>query len=179
MEEPKQEVDNQDLEEKIEEKVEEPSKPITLVSSDGAKVVVDSKSVSRSKLVKQMLTDFPDEPELKISEVTGTTLKSIAEYLEHYRDIEPKELPKPLPSGKLEMSASDWDCEFIKKHDMNAIIDIINGSEFMQVDPLFLLTCAKIACEMWGLTCEQVREKFNIVQDLTEEEIKEFEGYEI
>jgi len=153
--------------------------PVKLKSSDGVEVIVDSKSAEKSKLLSDLIKDFGVEKEIPISEVKGDTLKKIVEYLEHYKETQPKELPKPLTSNKIRDVSDTWDADFIEPLDLNVIIDLINGAEFMNIEPLFLLTCARIACEMKGKTAEEVRKKFNIQCDLTEDEIKEFEDYVI
>ena len=49
----------------------------------------------------------------------------------------------------------------------------------MDIKPLLDLSCAKIASIMKGKTAEEIRQLFNIECDLTEEELKEYEEYQI
>ena len=74
----------------------ESEKTITLKSSDGQSFQIGTKAASRSKLINDILKDYQDESDFPLPEVDGKTLKKIIEYLEHYKDSEPKEIPKPL-----------------------------------------------------------------------------------
>ena len=49
----------------------------------------------------------------------------------------------------------------------------------MSIKPLLDLACAKIAVQMKGRTAQEIRDLFNIENDLTEEELKEYEEYQI
>jgi S-phase kinase-associated protein 1 len=49
----------------------------------------------------------------------------------------------------------------------------------MDIRPLLDLSCAKIASLMKGKTAEEIRAMFNIDCDLSAEELKEYEEYQI
>ena len=49
----------------------------------------------------------------------------------------------------------------------------------MDISSLLDLACAKIASLMKGKTAEEIRAMFNIECDLSEEELKEYEEYQI
>jgi len=49
----------------------------------------------------------------------------------------------------------------------------------MDIKPLLDLSCAKVASIMKGKSSEEIRQIFNIECDLTEEELKEYEEYQI
>ena len=153
-----------------------------LVSNDNKNFEIDSKSIEKSKQISQVLKDFPlksEEKEVKIDQCPGDVLQGIVEYLIHYKDSNPKEIPKPLTSANIADVADQWDCQFLEKHNMKQLLDIMNGAENLQVEELFRLIAARIACEMFGKTYEEIAIKFNILSDLTDEEKQEFEGYQI
>ena len=58
-------------------------------------------------------------------------------------------------------------------------IDLVNAANFLYITELVNLACAKLASEMMNGPKEQVREKFGIKSDMTEEEIKKFEKYKL
>ncbi len=155
------------------------SKPLILTSSDGIKVTIDEKSASRSVVIKGLLQDFQDERDIPMTDVRSDVLKKIVEYLIHYRDSEPREIPKPLPTANLQEVTDDWDVSFINGIDLDSTFDLINAANFMDIKPLLDLCCAKVACVMKGKTAEEIRNMFNIECDLTEEELKEYEEYQI
>ena len=112
-------------------------------------------------------------------DVKGDVLKKVVEYLSHWSSNEPKEIPRPLPSNNLKEAADEWDAEFIDSVDLDTVFDIINTANYMDIKPLLDLSCAKVASIMKGKSSEEIRQIFNIECDLTEEELKEYEEYQI
>jgi S-phase kinase-associated protein 1 len=155
------------------------SKTIVLTSSDGIKVTIEEKSAERSNLLKGLIQDYSEDSEIPMPDIRGDVLKKVVEYLSHYRESEPKEIPKPLPSANLLDVTDDWDVTFINSVDLDTTFDIINAANYMDIKPLLDLSCAKIASLMKGKTAEEIRTMFNIECDLTEEELKEYEEYQI
>ena len=101
------------------------SKVITLTSSDGVKVAIDSKSAERSQLLKGLLQDYTEEDDVPMTEIRGDILKKCVEFMTHYKDIEPKEIPRPLPSPNLLDVASEWDVNFISGIDLDSVFDLV------------------------------------------------------
>ena len=155
------------------------SKPLTLTSSDGIKVTIDEKSASRSTVVKGLLQDYQEDRDIPMPDVRGDVLKKVVEYLIHYKDSEPREIPKPLPSANLIEVTDEWDVNFINAIDLDTTFDMINAANYMDIKPLLDLSCAKVASVMKNKTAEEIRNMFNIECDLTEEELKEYEEYQI
>ena len=151
---------------------------LNLTSSDGQKITIERKAAERSGIIKDMMQDFEGSTEIPISDVRGDILKKVVEYLSHYADSEPRELPKPLPSAELRDVVDEWDVKFIDINN-DTVFDIINAANFMSIKPLLDLACAKIAVQMKGRTAQEIRDLFNIENDLTEEELKEYEEYQI
>jgi S-phase kinase-associated protein 1 len=155
------------------------SKTLTLISSDGVKILVDSKAAERSNLLKGLIQDYSEDTEIPMHEVRGDVLKKVVEYLAHWVAGEPKEIPRPLPSSNLKEATDEWDADFIESVDLDTVFDIINTANYMDIKPLLDLSCAKVASIMKGKTAEEIRQIFNIECDLTEEELKEYEEYQI
>ncbi len=151
---------------------------LNLISSDGQKIPIDRKSAEKSGIIKDMMQDFESSNEIPISDVRGDILKKVVEYLTHYAEILPRELPKPLPSADLREVTDEWDVNFLDTNN-DTVFDIINAANFMSIKPLLDLACAKIAVQMKGKTAQEIRDLFNIENDLTEEELKEYEEYQI
>jgi S-phase kinase-associated protein 1 len=155
------------------------SKNITLISSDGQKVSIDEKSCGKSNLLKGLIQDYTADTDIPMPDIKGDVLKKVVDYLTHYKDSEPKEIPKPLPSANLLDVTDEWDVTYINTADLDTNFDIINAANYMDIKPLLDLSCAKIASLMKGKTAEEIRTMFNIECDLTEEELKEYEEYQI
>ena len=149
-----------------------------LKSSDGKTFEVNEKILSTSKFFKDLINDYPQpDQEITINQVDGKNIEKIIEYLKHYETEKPKEIPKPLPNNDLKSILSEWDYNFINPLSIADLIDLINAANFLDIGDLVALTAAKLAAEMLTGTIEEVREKFGIKCDMTEEEIAEVDKY--
>lgn len=144
-------------------------KAITLVSSDGEKFQVTEKAARRSQLIKGIIDDYPDDPEVPLHNVKSTILQRIISYLENYRDIEPREIEKPLPSNNFNDCVDAWDFQFIDL-EIELIFEIIFAANYMDIKPLLELASSKIASIIKGKSPEEIRKIFNIQNDFTPEE---------
>ena len=157
----------------------ESEKTITLKSSDNQSFQIGTKAASRSKLINDILKDYQDESDFPLPEVDGKTLKKIIEYLEHYKDSEPKEIPKPLKDSKLENVIEKWDADYILPIPKEECVSIINAANYMDIPSLLQLAYAKIAALMMDLPVEEIQKEFGIENDMTEEEAAEYDKYPI
>ena len=149
---------------------------IVLTSSDDQKIEIDIESAKQSELLLGMIGDN-SKPDLSLPlpDVKSDILKKIVEYLTHYKGVEPKSIPKPLPSSNLSDSIDEWDINFINGIELDNLSDLINGANYMSVNSLLDLACAKIASLIKDKTVEEMRTMFNIKCDLSEEELKKLE----
>ena len=144
-------------------------KNITLISSDGEKVVISSKAVQRSVLVKGIIEDYPDDAEVPLNNVKSNILKKIKEYLDHYENQEPKNIERPLPSQNFQDCVDDWDFKYIDV-EKDLIFELILGANYMDIKPLLELASAKVASIIKGKTTEEIRKTLGIQNDFTPEE---------
>ena len=118
----------------------------------------------------------PDE-DLLVKEVEGKTLSKVIEYLKHYVNEEPKEIPKPLPSADLKPLLSEWDYNYISSFSLEDTVDLVNVANYLDINDLVNLASARIGSEMINCSLEEARIKFGIKGDMTEEEMKEMDKY--
>ena len=145
------------------------SNPVTLVSKEGEKFVTNEKAVERSKLIKNLLQDYPEEAEIPLTEVKTKTLKKIKEYLEYYQDKEPAPIPTPLYSNDFKANGiSEWDISFINI-ETSEVFELLTAANYMDIQSLLDLAAAKIASIIKGITPEEINSKFNL-PELSEEE---------
>lgn len=154
------------------------TKNLTLLSSEQVKINIDSKSAERSSLLKGLIQDYTEDTDIPMPEIKTDILKKCVDYLTHYKDSEPREIPKPLPSPNLLDVTDEWDVNFISI-DLDSVFDLINAANYLDIKQLLDLSCAKIASTMKGKSAEEIRAIFNLENDLTDDEIKEFEEYQI
>ena len=152
-----------------------------LKSEDGQVFEVEESCLLQSKYFKDLINDYYPDPdqEINISQIDGKNLSKIIEYLKHYENEKPKEIPKPLTSSDLKPILSQWDYNFINSMSLEECIDLANAATFLYINGLINLSTAKLASEMMNGPIEQVREKFGIKSDMTEEEMKKFEKYKL
>ena len=156
------------------------SRNLTCLSGDGEKFTIDEKSAQKSGLLKGLFEDYKEDmEETQVSDISAAILKKVFEYLEHYKESDPKEIPRPLPSANMSEVCGEWDVKFLSDLELDSVFDVINAANYLDIKSLLDLSCAKIASEMKGKTAEEIRTKFNIENDLTEEEMKEYEEYQI
>jgi S-phase kinase-associated protein 1 len=144
-------------------------KIITLVSSDGDKFQLSEKAARRSQLIKGIIDDYPDDPEVPLHNVKSQILKLIITYLEYYKDNDPREIERPLPSNNFNECVDSWDYQFIEL-ELDLIFEIILAANYMDIKPLMELASSKVASIIKGKSPEEIRKTFNIQNDFTPEE---------
>ena len=70
---------------------------IVLISSDGKKIEISVNAAKRSFLIKGILDDYPDDEEIPLNNIKSNILNKIKEYLEYYKNLNVKNIKKPLP----------------------------------------------------------------------------------
>ena len=156
---------------------------VKLKSSDGKIFEVPIDILQKSKLFTDINQNDEDEKnEIELKEVDGKNLERIIEYLKHYKDIEPKEIPKPFPERTDDaflrsILNDDWTFDYIQSMTLEEAINLINAANYLQIDGLINILAAKLAHEMCNCDVEEQRRKFGIECDMTEEEIAENDKY--
>jgi len=152
---------------------------IILESIENEKFIIDKKAAKKSQLLKECIEDDEDFKELKFIDINSKYLKLIIEFLEHYKDSEPKLPPVPLKDSNIMQYLDEWSQIFISKLKLEDIICLINASNFMIIDCLQQICCGIIASEMVDRPVEEIQKLFGIEYDMTEEELKEYDNYQI
>ena len=70
----------------------------------------------------------------------------------------------------MENGVDEWDASFIEMEQMDDLIDLIVAANFLDIEGLVHLGCAKIATFIKGQTVEEIREVFGIENDFTPQE---------
>ena len=156
---------------------------VKLKSSDGKIFEVPIDILQKSKLFTDInQNDEDEENEIELKEIDGKNLERIIEYLKHYKDIEPKEIPKPYPERTDDaflrsILNDDWTFDYIQSMTLDEAINLINAANYLQIDGLINILTAKLSHEMYNCDVEEARRKFGIECDMTEEEIAENDKY--
>ena len=156
---------------------------VKLKSSDGKIFEVPFDILQKSKLFTDInQNDEDEENEIELKEIDGKNLERIIEYLKHYKDIEPKEIPKPFPERTDDaflrsILNDDWTFDYIQSMTLEEAVNLINAANYLQIDGLINILTAKLSHEMCNCDVEEQRRKFGIECDMTEEEIAENDKY--
>ena len=156
-------------------------KNVKLKTSDDKIYEVPDTILKKSTLLKELTTDNEGEV-ITLKEVNEECLKRIIEYLYHYKDFEPKEIPKPFPENcdanfLRSILNDEWTFNYLNNLSIDKAIDMINAANYLQIDGLTNLLSAKLAYELSNCSVEEAKQKFQIEGDLTPEEIEEFDKY--
>ena len=151
------------------------------MSSDGKIYEVPDTILQKSNLLKELTTDNEGEV-ITLKEVNEECLKRVIEYLYHYKDFEPKEIPKPFPENcdanfLRSILNDEWTFNFLNNLSVEDTINMVNASNYLQIDGLTNLLIAKLSYELSNCSVEEAKQKFQIEEDLTPEEIEEFDKY--
>mmetsp|Transcript_29350 Transcript_29350/g.68052 ORF Transcript_29350/g.68052 Transcript_29350/m.68052 type:complete len:164 (+) Transcript_29350:31-522(+) len=141
---------------------------VTLVSEDKQQFVVPRTVAMRSTVVKQMLEDIPDSDEpvpLVDRSCKGSILQKVIEYLTKHTEFE--------QNSSTDEEKNSFDKEFVQVED-DVLFNLILAANYLDIKDLLDLTCKTVAdyikqCK----TAEEIRQRFNIVNDFTPEEEEE------
>ena len=161
------------------------AKKVKLKTSDNIIKEVDSDILMKSKLLRGLFEDLePEELEeiIALNGVDSKYLDLIIKYLEHYKDMEPKEIPKPFPERTDEefmkgILNDQWTYDYLTNQTLEELINLVNAAYYLQIEGLLNIIAAKLAHEMCNCEVEEARKKFGIECDMTEEEIAEIDKY--
>ena len=159
------------------------SQKVQLKSSDNVIFEVPVDILQKAKLLSDLLYEASEEKEtIFLREVGSFSLEKIIQYLEHYKDFEPKEIPKPFPERTDDaflrgILNDDWTFDFLQQTSLEDLINLVNAANYLQIDGLINIIAAKLAHEMCNCEIVEARMKFGIECDMTEEEIAEIDQY--
>ena len=162
--------------------VEVAPKKVKLKTSDNIIKEVDSNILMKSKLLDNLLKDSNEEELFSLPDVDSKYLELVIKYLEHYKDFEPKEVPKPFPERTDEefmkgILNDQWTYDYLTNQTLEELINLLNAADYLQIEGLINIIAAKLAHEMCNCEVEEARKKFGIEYDMTEEEIAEIDRY--
>ena len=121
-------------------------------------------------MLRGLLQTNANAPEIEIKQLDKKAVQKVVEYLEHYRDKEPKELKPPLPSPELKDVADEWDVAFVAYDTPETVPELLTlmvSSNFMDVVPLRALACAKFATFLKAKSLEELKKLLGIDVELT------------
>ncbi|OIV91275.1 hypothetical protein TanjilG_01806 [Lupinus angustifolius] len=142
------------------------TKKIILKSLEGDAIEVDEMFIIQCKKIKSFI-DGKFINTITISlKISTEILSKIIQYVK----MHDKYGAAPSKANKKRLAA--WDANFMKV-DMNALYDILTAASNLGHEKLLDLACKTVAGKIRGKNPEQIRQTFNIENDLTPEEEEE------
>ena len=158
------------------------SKTIKIKTNDNIIFEVPTDILHQAKVISEFIDFASDGEVIFLKEVDAKNFERIIDYLIHYKDTEPKEIPKPFPERTDDeflrsILNDDWTFDFLQSLSLEEAINLVNASNYLQIEGLINLLAAKLAHEMCNCEIEEARRKFGIECDMTEEEVAEYDKY--
>lgn len=131
---------------------------LTLQSSDGCSYQIDRGAARISGLVTKSLEDDDEDncPIILTPNVNSGTLGKIVDYMKIQKNNPPKSIKKSVTGSDfkkvVEAELVDEFVNFFAEYDeasadkMEQLYDLMFGADFMEIQPLLELTCAKLSC---------------------------------
>lgn len=132
---------------------------------------VDVDVAKQSVILSNMMEDVGADGPINISNIKKDTMRKVIEFCEYYKSKKLQTIQKPLQSADLSSAITEeWYVKFIDLEKVDDIIDIVIAANFLDIDPLTELSCAKLASLMKGKSVEDIRKQFGIENDFSPEE---------
>ena len=150
---------------------------VKLKTSDKKIYEVPIDILRKAKLISGLVEQASDESKIiLLREVEGKHLEQILQYLKHYKNFEPKKIPKPFPERTDEsffrgILNDEWTFNYLQGFSIEEAVSIVNGAHYLRIKGLLRILAAKFAYETCNCDVEEAREKFGIECDMTEEEV--------
>jgi hypothetical protein len=142
---------------------------LILVTSEDHKVEVDGRIKTMSNLIHSILQDAEPNEEIHLSKLSRENLGHILEYCNQHNYESPPPLPRPLPSVNLRDHVSEWDASFIEGFSDDALIDLVNVCDYLDIKCILELCLAKIAIKFKGKDVNELRQEYSIEEEFTDE----------
>ena len=154
------------------------SQQVHLLASDGQAFAVAPEVACLSQTIKGLLEDAANpEDRIPLPNVVGKVLALVLEYCTRHVAFaaRKKEAEDRSDAATLEAVAEEanaWEAEFLAVDDA-VLFDLILAANYLDIKALLDITCQKVATMLKGKSPEEIREKFGIKDDFTDEEREE------
>lgn len=112
--------------------------------------------------------DETDATEIPFPDISGRTFKKVVEFCQHYSEFKPEEESR-VGYRKTELTERERSfCDV----DLGTLIDVINASNYLDINPLLTITTKFVASLVSGKTPDEIKSLFGVNRDFTPEEIE-------
>ena len=143
---------------------------IKLVTKEGKEIEITKKDAELSELLKSAINDNPKESSFPLNEIDEKNAEKIKEFLVHFNGESPAEIEKPLISNEMKNLTDEWSTNYIDKMSMEELVNLTVAANYMGINSLLDLCCAKVASLCKDKSEEEIFKTFNITETFSEEE---------
>ena len=143
---------------------------IKIVIKDEKEFEITKKQADLSEVLKNSINENPKDSSFNLKEIDEKTGEKIKEFLTHFDGVPPAEIEKPLTSNEMKNLTDEWSANFIDKIPLEDLVNLSVAANYMGINSLLDLCCAKIASLCKDKSEEEIFKTFNITEPLTEEE---------
>jgi len=94
----------------------------------------------------------------------------VVEYLNKWNGECPPEIEKPLKSVVLKEVTDEWSAEFVEEFDLDMLTNMTVSANFMEIQSLLDLCCAKLASMCKDKPEEEIFKTFGVTDTFSDEE---------
>ncbi len=123
----------------------------------------------RSKFLSTCISEDKEVEEILLK-IDEENLSYILKYLEYFDDKTPEPIEKPVTSSDMLKITSRWEANFVNSFSNTTLLHLIEYVNYLAIDCLLDLTCAKLATLLRDKTTEEIRVAFSITNDFTPQE---------
>lgn len=152
----------------VDDKKKAPS--VKLVTCDNKEFCVLVSVAKQSKLIDTVLDSDKTCDQIDMPNIPGAVFERILEYLLIHQTVVARHIEEPLKSTSLRDLVDDRDWAFLEKMDHIAAMQVMLAANYLDVPPLVRLIQARFASIMKGKSATQIREEFELKDDITPEE---------
>jgi len=146
---------------------------LTFVCSDGELRFPKSDVFKQSDIITEMLQgEDGNDIHVPLNIIDCATFLKIVEFM-HLNAANPMpRIARPIKSMNMNVNVVQWAAKYIDELSLDQLCKIIFSANYLCIDPLVDLGCAKIAASLRYRTLNEIRQYYNI--DLpTDEELPE------
>mmetsp|Transcript_14853 Transcript_14853/g.22506 ORF Transcript_14853/g.22506 Transcript_14853/m.22506 type:complete len:178 (+) Transcript_14853:207-740(+) len=108
-----------------------------------------------------------------LPKVHSETLSQIVRFMRYHKDEPLLPISSPFKSCSLEdVITQEWYISFINSMDRKKLFQLINGANYMDIEPLLNLGCLAVSAQMMGKSAEEIRVMLNIGKMDEDEELR-------
>jgi S-phase kinase-associated protein 1 len=142
---------------------------ITLTSNDNVSFTCTYKEIKCSNMLVSAFTDSKnnetkenDDNNIILSNIDGKTLNLIVKFLKEHNGVEPPLPEKPVKSKDMKEITTEWMANFVDdivKDNKESLYKVISAANYLFINSLLHICCAKIASMIKGIPLEEIKDE--------------------